>query len=929
MRFEVLGPLRVFDQGHPIRIGGPREQKILATLLVNVGMPVPEDRLAAAVWGEDRPATVRAQLQNGIALLRRMLRAGPGGAVAIVRSGSGFALELTGGELDSVEFDRLVADAARDTEPARAVELYRTALGLWRGPALDGIRDGPVLRGEAQSLDERHLACLESRMQLDLALGRHGELVAELAQLTDEYPARERLLEMRLLALYRTGRRQEALTVFAQVRTRFVEETGLDPGPELERLYRAILRADPELDRLPPGPGGSPDPAAPRQLPLNAPGFVGRSAELAQLDKLLNRRADGTPIIVISGPAGTGKTSLAVRWAHRVAHRFPDGQLYVNLRGFDPSGHVMGPAEALRNFLDGLGVAPRRIPPDLTAQANLYRSLLAGKRVLVVLDNARAAEQVRPLLPGSPTALVVVTSRDRLTPMVATDAAQPLPLDLFSAEESRNLLAGRLGTPRVTAERGAVDTIVQCCARLPLALVIVAARAQQPGVLLSTVATELTTTHPLDVLDAGDPMSQVRSVLSWSNAALSAPAARVFRLLGLHPGPDVSLAATASLVGQPPSEVAPLLVDLARMNLLNESAPGRYAFHDLLRAYATELTRRVDPEAERRAALRRLFDHYSHTAHAADRLLDVQRDPIPVPLVPAAAGTRPEPVADSEQAMSWMQAEHRVLLTALRQAADAGFDAQAWQLAWTFVTFLNRKGHWHDLLSSGEVAVRVADRLGIPAARASAHRQIGLSSSQTGRYADSDDHLHRALAISLDAGDAVGQAIAHRFLAILSWRKGELPNARTHAQRALTLYQAAGHRRGEAFSENAVGWYHALLGEYPQALAHCTRALGILQELGYRQGECATWDSLGYVYSHLGDLPEAARCYQRSLELYRDLGDLYRQAEVLTHLGDTLHAAADVTAARETWQQALTILTDLDHPEADVVRAKLRQVIEV
>jgi DNA-binding SARP family transcriptional activator/Tfp pilus assembly protein PilF len=929
MRFEVLGPLRVFDQGRPIRIGGPREQKILATLLVNVGTPVPEERLAAAVWGKDRPATVRAQLQNGIALLRRMLRAGPEGFVAIVRSGSGFAIELTGGELDSVEFDRLVADAGRDAEPARAVELHRKALDLWRGPALDGIRDGPVLRGEAQSLDERRLACLESRIQLDLALGRHAELVGELAQLTDEYPARERLLQMRLLALYRAGRRQEALAVFAEVRARFIEETGLDPGPELDRLHRAILRADPELERLATGTTGSRDPGAPRQLPLGAAGFVGRSGELAQLDGLLNRRADGTPIIVISGPAGVGKTSLAVHWAHRVAHRFPDGQLYVNLRGFDPSGHVMGPAEALRSFLDGLGVAPQRIPPDLTAQANLYRSLLAGKRVLVVLDNARAAEQVRPLLPGSPTALVVVTSRDRLTPMVATDAAHPVSLDLFSAEESQNLLASRLGTDRVSAERDAVDTIVASCARLPLALVIVAARAKQPGLALTTVATELATAHPLEVLDAGDATSQVRSVLSWSYAALGAPAARLFRLLGLHPGPDVSLAAAASLAGRPQSEVGPLLADLTRANLLSEPTPGRYSFHDLLRAYAAELTRRLDPEPERRAALRRLLDHYSHTAHAADRLLDVQRDPIPVPLVPAAPGARPEPIADHEQAMSWMQAEHRVLLAALRQAADAGFDPQAWQLAWGMFTFLNRKGHWHDMLSNSEVAVRAADRMGVPAARAYAHRQVGLSCTQIGRYADAHDHLERALAFSLDARDPVGQAITHRFLAILSWREGELPNARTHAQHALALYQAARHRRGEAFSHNAVGWYHALLGEYPQALAHCTQALGILQELGYRQGECATWDSLGYVYSHLGDLAEAARCYQRSLELYRDLGDLYRQAEVLTHLGDTQHAAADLTAARETWQRALAILTDLDHPEADLVRAKLRQMVEV
>jgi tetratricopeptide (TPR) repeat protein len=698
-----------------------------------------------------------------------------------------------------------------------------------------------------------------------------------------------------------------------------------DASMDLARLVSELTTTDEDLAAAARRQGG-----VPQQLPAAVAHFAGRVGELATLTGLLRGRADrgGTVVIsAVSGTAGVGKTALAMHWAHQVAHRFPDGQLCVNLRGFDPSGQVMAPAEAVRRFLDALQVPPERIPVDLDAQAALYRSQLAGKRMLVVLDNARDAGQVRPLLPGTPTALVLVTSRNRLSSLVAVDGAHPLMLDLLTQAEARELLARRLGPDRIATEPHAVEQIITCCARLPLALTIAAARAKQSGFPLATLASELDkASGRLDALDAGDPVSQVRTVFSWSYTTLSPAAARLFRLLGLHPGPDLSAAATASLAAVPPAATRRLLAELTRASLLTERTPGRYALHDLLRAYATDLTRTHDPADHRRAAVGRILGHYLHTAHTADRLLDPARDPITLGLAPPAPGVTPERPADHEQALAWLTAEHPVLLAAVRQAAEAGFDAHTWQLAWTLNTFFDRCGHWHDQTTTWQIALHAAGWLDDPAAQAYAHLYLARAHTHLGRYPDAHTHLAHALDLFTHTDNHTGQAHIHYILRFLWEQQGRPERALDCAQQSLTLYRAAGHRWGQAHALNSVGWCHALLGEHQQAFTYCQQALTLLQELGDRIGEAGTWDSLGYAHHHLGHHTQAADCYQHAVRLFRDLGDRYWQATILNHLGDTHHAAGNHDAARTAWTQALDILTDLDHPDANTVRAKLHDL---
>lgn len=517
---------------------------------------------------------------------------------------------------------------------------------------------------------------------------------------TDRFDALVRLL----------GAAPDEQGALATVRDRIDEHRRRAPGtagPAGDERRRRAPRAA--------GPAGTAAAGrpVPRQLPADVPGFTGRGAQLRELDLLVTggERTSTLVVSAVSGTAGVGKTALAVHWAHRVRGRFPHGQLYVNLRGFDPTGRAVSPAEAVRGFLDALGVVPQRIPAGLDPQAALYRSLVADRRMLILLDNARDADQVRPLLPGAAGCLVVVTSRDLLSGLVVAEGAHPLVLDLLTTDEAHQLLERRLGPARVAAEPEAVDDIVGACARLPLALAIVAARAvAHPAFPLSALAGALRQARGgLDIFAHGDPATDVRAVFSWSYHTLGPTAARLFRLLGVHPGPDITIPAAASLAGVTPREVAASMGELTRANLLTEHTAGRFAFHDLLRAYATELAHDVEPQAERRAAAQRALDHYLRTAYAADQLLNPERGPITLP--PAGPGVTPEEHADRGQAMAWFGAEHRVLLAAADRAAATGLDIHAWQLPWVLADFFNLRGHSHDLAATQHAALEAARRL--------------------------------------------------------------------------------------------------------------------------------------------------------------------------------------------------------------------------
>jgi tetratricopeptide (TPR) repeat protein len=686
-------------------------------------------------------------------------------------------------------------------------------------------------------------------------------------------------------------------------------------------------RVSSEVSASPGHPPGGPQP---QQLPGAVRHFTGRDDELAALTRLIDECAESRRTVIItalSGTAGVGKTALAVHWAHRVRHRFPDGQLYVNLRGFGPSGCVMEPAEAVRRFLDALQVPTERIPAGFDAQIDLYRSLLADRRMLIVLDNARDTTQVRPLLPGAPGCLALVTSRNQLTGLVATDGAHPVTLDLLTPAEARELLARRLGTDRTTAEPDAVDQIITACARLPLALAVVAARAAtQPHLPLTALADELSNNpNRLNALVGDDPNTHVRRVFSWSYQALTPDAALLFRLLGLHPGLDLTAAAAASLVGRSIGWVRPLLAELARANLVVEHVPGRYAFHDLLRAYAADRAQTLDSDPQRRTATRRILDHYLHTAYAADRLLFPARDPIALPA--PQSGVTPEHLVNHQQALTWFAAEHTVLLAAVDHAAVTGFDDHTWRLSWTLATFLHRQGHWHDRVTTSRAAVAAAQRMGDPTATAHAYRNLANAYNRLRRFNDARLLLKQALDSFHQTGDLVGQARTHNDLAFVLVKQGAWTEALDHARHALALYQAAGHRLGQAIALNAVGWYQALLGDHRQALTACQEALTLHEQLDDRHGRAATLDSLGYVHAHLGHHAQAITFYRKAISLFRELGDRYFEAMTLVHLGDAHHATDRRNAAHEAWHRALTILTDLDHPDADQVRAKLDQPV--
>jgi tetratricopeptide (TPR) repeat protein len=670
--------------------------------------------------------------------------------------------------------------------------------------------------------------------------------------------------------------------------------------------------------------GGGPG-LVPRELPPPPRSFTARSRELEMLDGLLAGEAGTTVVIsAVSGTAGIGKTTLAVHWGHRVAARFPDGQLYVNLRGHDPVEAPMSPEAALREFLTVLDMPPEKVPQGLAAQSALFRSLLAGRRMLVVLDNAHDAAQVRPLLPASPGCMAVVTSRERLTGLVATAGAHLINLDLLTTDEARRLLTGRLGEHRVAAEPDAADRIIGACSHLPLALAIAAARAlTHPGWSLEKLAAELAAAR-LDALTTGDPAADARAVFSWSYRALTPPAAALFRLLGLHPGPDFGAASAASLLGVPDAVARDLLDELVRAQMAGARGGGRCTFHDLLRAYARELTEALDGPEVRRAALARLYDGYVRTGQRAHQLLFPQRPAFDPP--PGAAGPAEPEIADGPAAERWYAAERAALHAAVPQAAATGHDHQAWQLAYLMAAFLDRAGDRQQYADVAAIGLAAAERRGDRWAQALLVGCHGMAQRGLGNLDAARTALSRAAELFEAEKNRSGVGVAELELGRLAAHTGDVAAAMAHARRALAAFADAGDRAGAGKALNNLGWYRYRSGDFAGAAEYGQRALEIQRGVGYRRGMADALDTVGVAAYELGDLPRAIACLTEAVAVSHAIGDRIGAAECLLHLGDSRRRAGDLAGAREAYTEALAILTEAGDPDAVTARDRLREL---
>jgi DNA-binding SARP family transcriptional activator len=932
VRVGVLGPVVAWSGDQELPVGQPRQQAVLGILAMRANRVISRSELVDGVWGQDPPTSAEGGVYTYVAGLRRVFEPGRslrGPGRVLVSTGAGYVLHLVPGQPDAVGFEQHLSRARqlrKSGDLAGVVAALEAALGLWRGVVAFAGVPGPFAETERARLGELRSAAAEERADALLALGRHEEVLADLTAMVAEYPLRERMRGLLMLALYRSGRQAEALRVFAEGRRLLAEELGIDPGAELSRIQQQVLTMDPAIEVAAPAtePGRStsvPVPV-PAHLPPDAPGFSGRHDELGMLHGMLAHHG-AVPIVVISGTAGVGKTALAIRFGRQVVRRFPDGQLYLNLRGFDATMPPLEAGQALRFILDALGVPAHRIPADAEGRAALYRSLLDGKRLLVVLDNAIGAGQVRPLLPGSPGCLVVVTSRNEMAGLVAADGAEPISLDVLSYDEARELLDRRLGPDRALADPPAADEIIEACARLPLALSIAVGRAAgRPRRSLTEVAAELKEAKGgLDALEADDAATDVRAVFSWSYDQLSEPAARMFRLLGVHPGPDISLTGAASLAGIPRPAAAAALRELVRTHMVTEHVHGRYTFHELLRAYAAEQAGAQDPDPELRAAVHRVLDHYLHSAmSAAGRLAPYRSSPRATPPLP---GVVPVELADRAQARTWYEAEVPVLLALTGYADASGFDEFAWLIPWALSGYLNRSGRYQDWVATQWVAVAAARRLGDPLAQAHSHYQLGHALSCAGDNDAAEPHVRQSLELFRELGDRDHEALLLNGLASMLDQQGRYNEALTVALDGLRMVKAVGHWWSQGALENTVGWLYAKLDDYDLALAHCQRAVGLHREAANRAGMAATLDSIGFVYLQSGDLVKAVDYYRQAIETYRDCGDPFGEAVSLTGLGDTLVAAGDTGPARKAWIEAEGILERLAHPLGEQVRGKL------
>ncbi|WP_026923371.1 AfsR/SARP family transcriptional regulator [Glycomyces arizonensis] len=912
---RLLGPFEVRVDGEPVTVPGRNARKVLVMLLDEANRPVQITGLVRGLWEDaELPDDPRKRVRNLVGEIRKTHRLLKDRLETVNEDAYRFTVAET--ELDVLRRDAAErrARSLRDSgDLQEAAAQLRSALAEWRGPALAGM-SGRMIESIARTLDDDRLPLLEQRFDVELELGRHGQLVGELRQIARVHAGDQRFAFQLMLALHRTGQPSEAVKHFAALRRRLADEFGIDPDPRLVELNAAILRNDPALD--PPPTGTAPAAPQPRRAPIPftlppAPArFTGRELELRALDAALDAAAGQAGLAVVSGMGGVGKTSLALRWSHRVAERFGDGCFYFDLRGFDPVASETGPGPALGKALRRLGVDQHHLPGDIEEQADLYRTMLAGRRVLVVLDNVRDAQQVRPLLPGSADSFTVVTSRNRLMGLIGLDGALPVPLGVLTREEStavlRRFVAGDL------AESRAARRIVAVCAGLPLALCLVGAwAAANPGLPLSSLADRLESTgNVLRVLSSDDPTFDPRTVFSCSYQELDARERKAFRLLGLHPGPDITAAAMGSLAAVAPREAEETLRALATVQLVHEHQPGRFTMHDLLRAFAVERLEAEVDEAERSQAVRRMLEHYVHTADRADLLLASYRDRIDLGEV--AAGVTPEPIGDAGAARRWFEAEYQVLLALVRLKVEPVHDRRIWQLAWCLAECIMARHRAQDLIDCQSAGLAAARRSRDVFAEIIS---LGYLAGGLLYLADRDAavvRLDRAMALAEEHGMPWAKGFVLHAMSLCEGRDGRDEEAIEQARRAREHFMEAGDAIWTMRTEHVIGWHSARIGDLAEARTCFGRMLSAGRESGVAVAEATALFGFGYIAHRERRFDEALRCYSEARDLYDAPGMESSVAYVDEHIGDTRHAMGDRAAARAEWERALHSYRALD-----------------
>ncbi len=939
MRFRILGPLEVWTGQDWGGIGAPKWRALLAALLLSQGQAVSTERLIAELWGDDPPDRAANLVSVYVLRLRRAI--GDPLGHALTTRAPGYQLLLDPGDLDAVRFEALGGQGRQALTAGnyrRAAGLLAEALALWRGRALADVPPSALVTAEASRLEESRLAALELRIEADVGCGLNAQLVPELRRLLSDQPLREGLWSLLIRALDGSGRQAEALAAYGQARKVISDELGVDPGPELQRLYQAMLAADRVRPRQPAAPSpGSPGtesssrgaPAAqtgprtarpgsprrvPAQLPADVADFTGRDSHLDRLRGLVSetrhRDHPAVTVAVLVGAPGLGKTALAIHAAHLLRPDFRDGQLYVSLRG--GSEQPVPPDEVLARFLRDLGVDGARVPVDPEERAAMYRTRLDERQMLIVLDDAGDAAQVRPLLPGTGSCAVIVTSRHRLSDLAGSRLVD---LDVLDDREAAELFTRIIGAERADAEPGPVRDVLTVCAGLPLAIRIAGARltARRSWSVRALADRLADQRRRMDEFTAGD--LAVRATFQVSFDALHRPAnrgginpARVFRLLGVWQGPSIGLQAAAALVGEPGEPVAEALEVLVDANLLESPAPDRYRLHDLLRAYAAERAEADEAPQAIDEAVRRVLSWYLRTADAAGGVVAPYLDR--VPMDPVEPGSEPLAFAAAEQALGWCEQERANLVTATRQAASHGLHDIAWKLPAAMKVCLDRLGYRTEWLTMHRIALTSARELGDRAGEAWVLTSLGMVLGQQ-HVNDAIGYFEQALAIYRETGDRRYEAQVANNLAFTYLILGRHEEAVTALLGALKLQRAEGRRYGEGVALCNLGEAYVELGRYDEAIARSEEALAIAREVDSVRDEGYALYNLGRAYLELGRLAEAAALFDQALPIHRAAGDRYGEAQDLQRIGTAHARAGRLAEAREVWTRAQGLFVGL------------------